>query len=344
MTDHATFTDIAVPLGDRTYNVRIGPGARHELPRVLPPGTKRVAVVTQETVPWEVDPGCEFGVFLVGDGEQHKTMETINGLCEAFAQFGLTRGDCVVGVGGGMVTDIAGFAASVYHRGIPVVHVATTLLGQIDAAIGGKTGVNLTSGKNLVGTYWQPSAVLCDIETLDTLAPREMRCGLGELAKYRWIGRRAFDDLSLTERIAACVAIKADVVAGDEREAGRRALLNYGHTLGHAIEIATDHQVAHGEGVAMGLMFAARLARNLRRIDDAAVDEHTRVLGEYDLPNRPPSGLHPDELLALMARDKKAVEALTFVLLDGDGELQVVADVDPAVVRSTLVETMGPSR
>ena len=150
----------------------------------------------------------------------------------------------MVAVGGGVVTDTAGFAAAVYHRGIAVVHVATTLLGQIDAAIGGKTGVNLPEGKNLVGSFWQPSAVLCDTEVLATLPPREYRNGLGEMAKYAFLGVDDLADLPLDEAVAACVRCKADVVGADEREAGRRAILNYGHTLGHALETAGRYDLS----------------------------------------------------------------------------------------------------
>jgi 5-deoxy-5-amino-3-dehydroquinate synthase len=240
-----------------------------------------------------------------------------------------------VGLGGGLVTDVAGFAASVYHRGLPVVHVATSLLGQIDAAIGGKTGVNLPEGKNLVGTYWQPSAVLCDTETLATLPPREQRCGLGELAKYHWLGGGQLDELPLDERVAACVRIKAEVVASDEREGGRRAILNYGHTLAHAIETAGTYDLRHGEAVAIGLIYAAEVARRLGRIDDAAVAEHRRVVAAYDLPGTLPPGLDPDVLLDLFGRDKKATRGLVLVL-DGPRGVEPVEGIDRAVLRDAL--------
>ncbi len=328
---------VDVDLGDeRSYPVLVGEGARHELAGLLPPRSRRVAIVTQEQIPVDIDPGREHRTFVIGDGESHKTLSTIESLCSQFAEWGLTRTDCVVGLGGGMVTDVAGFAAAVYHRGLPVVHVATSLLGQIDAAIGGKTGVNLPEGKNLVGAYWQPSAVICDTATLSTLPPREWRCGLGELAKYHWLGGGRLDELDLDERVARCVEIKAEVVASDERESGRRALLNYGHTLAHAIEVAGDHQLRHGEAVAVGLVYAAELARAMGRIDDAAVAEHRRVVSGYDLPTALPDGLDDDELMALMARDKKVLDAgLTFVL-DGPAGVEVVSGVDPDLVRSTL--------
>jgi 3-dehydroquinate synthetase len=164
------------------------------------------------------------------------------------------------------------------------VHVSTTLLGQIDAAIGGKTGVNLPEGKNLVGAFWQPSAVLCDTEVLATLPPREYRNGLGEMAKYAFLGVDDLADLPLDEAVAACVRCKADVVGADEREAGRRAILNYGHTLGHALEIAGRYDLRHGEAVAIGLVYAAELARLLGRIDAARVAEHRRVVAATTCP------------------------------------------------------------
>jgi 5-deoxy-5-amino-3-dehydroquinate synthase len=326
---------VPVPLAENPYDVLVGDGARHELARLLPSGATRVAVVTQSGIGVRVDPGREHRVFELPDGEAFKTMATIESLCSQFSQWGLTRSDCVVAVGGGLVTDIAGFAASVYHRGIAVVHVSTTLLGQIDAAIGGKTGVNLPEGKNLVGAFWQPCAVLCDTEVLATLPPREFRSGLGELAKYHFLGGGDLDVLPLAQRVAACVAIKAEVVTSDERESGRRAILNYGHTLGHAIEIAGDHGLRHGEAVAVGLIFAAELALRLGRIDADQVAEHRRVVAAYDLPGTLPEGLDTGELIALMGRDKKALDGITFVL-DGPDGVESVGGVDTEVIAETI--------
>jgi 5-deoxy-5-amino-3-dehydroquinate synthase len=327
--------DVDLPDG-RGYPVLVGDGALGELAAVLPERTRKVAVVTQAGIPVEVEPNRDHRVFTIGDGEQHKSMATVEQLCSSFADWGLTRTDCVVGLGGGMVTDVAGFAAAIYHRGLAVVHVPTTLLGQIDAAIGGKTGVNLSQGKNLVGAYWQPAAVLCDTATLSSLPPREWRCGLGELAKYHWLGGGRLDELPLDERVAACVRIKAEVVASDERESGRRALLNYGHTLAHALEIAGDHQLRHGEAVAIGLVYAAELAHRLGRVDAATVSEHRRVVAGYDLPTSIPAELADAELVELMGRDKKVLDqGLTFVL-DGPTGVEVVTGVDVDHVRSAL--------
>jgi len=334
---------VTVPLGERSYPVVVGAGARAVLPELLPPG-RRAAIVTQDGIPFAVDPAREHRRFTIGHGEEHKTLATVERLCREFVQWGLTRADVVVGVGGGMVTDVAGFAASVHHRGVPVVHVATTLLAMVDAAIGGKTGVNLPEGKNLVGAYWQPAGVICDLDALTSLPEREQRCGAGEMAKYHFLTGDHLLGLPLGERVARCVEIKADVVAADERESGRRALLNYGHTLAHALEVADGYRMAHGEAVAVGLVFAARLARHLGRIDDRRVEEHLDVVGRaYGLGTEVPTGMDPDDLVALMARDKKALDGLTFVL-DGPAGLEVVAAVPVDAVRAVLTDDRRSAR
>jgi 5-deoxy-5-amino-3-dehydroquinate synthase len=301
-------------------------------------------VVTQPGVPLDIDPGIPFEVFEIGHGERHKTLAAIESLCRGFARAGITRNDVVIGVGGGMVTDVAGFAASVWHRGVPVVHVATSLLAMVDAAVGGKTGVNLSSaadvpgegGKNLIGAFWQPAGVVCDLDALGTLSPRELRCGRGEMAKYHFLTGDDLLALDETDRIARCVQIKADVVAADEREGGRRALLNYGHTLAHALEVESHHGLAHGEAVAIGLVYAAHLAQQLGRIDDARVAEHYAVVaGTYELEVGLPAGLDHDRLVALMGRDKKALDGLTFVL-DGPTGVEVVSPVAEAPIRAAL--------
>jgi 5-deoxy-5-amino-3-dehydroquinate synthase len=274
---------------------------------------------------------------IIGQGESTKSLATIESLSQEFADMGITRNDVIIGVGGGMVTDIAGFAASTWHRGTSVVHVATSLLAMVDAAIGGKTGVNLPQGKNLVGAFWQPSAVFCDLDLLASLPEKEMRCGLGEVAKYHFLTGDDLLALSLDERVARCVGIKGSFVEQDERESGKRAFLNYGHTLAHALETVGQHQLAHGEAVAIGLIFAARLARALGRIDDARVDYHERVVGQtYSLQTRMPAGLDIDQLMAAMARDKKALHGLTFIL-DSPQGLEIVAGISAEVVRSELV-------
>jgi 5-deoxy-5-amino-3-dehydroquinate synthase len=315
--------------------VVVGAGARARLAAVLPDGTRRVVVVTQDGLP-TVDVPVPHEVVTIGRGETHKTLATVEDLCRRFSRFGLTRSDAVVAVGGGMVTDVGGFAAAVYHRGIPVVHVPTTLLGMVDAAIGGKTGVNLPEGKNLAGAFWPPTAVLCDTELLATLPEREWRCGNGEMAKYHFLTGEDLLTLPLDERVARCVAIKSEVVAADPHErTGARATLNYGHTLAHALEVAVGFDLRHGEAVAIGLVFAAELATELGRIDAGRVAEHHRVVKSYGLEAALPGGVDTEELLTLMSRDKKATAGLTFVL-DGPAGVERVAGVDPSVVRAVL--------
>lgn len=333
---------VPVQLGPRSYPVVVGPGACHLLAGMLPEGARRAAVVTQEAVPVTVDAAVEQQRFVIGAGEEAKHLATVEELCSGFSRFGLTRNDVVVAVGGGVVTDTAGFAAAVYHRGVPVVHVATTLLAQVDAAIGGKTGVNLPEGKNLVGAFWQPAAVLCDTDTLATLPADEYRSGCGEMAKYHFLNVNGLggDDLAgleMVERVARCVAIKAEVVAADERESGRRALLNYGHTLAHALETAGRYGLRHGEAVAIGLVFAARLAHRLGRIDEGRVDHHLEVVRSYELPEVVPPNVDPFELITLMGRDKKATAGMTFVL-DGPVGVEVVPGVAAPDVEATLKE------
>jgi 5-deoxy-5-amino-3-dehydroquinate synthase len=337
---------VRVPLPDgRDYEAHVGAGVRHELARAVAATTakaKRAAIVAEASLVetlgiGELDPGIEHRVFTVPEGEDTKTLATVESLCSSFASWGMNRNDVVIAVGGGRVTDLGGFTASCYHRGIATIYVSTTLLGMIDAAIGGKTGVNLPEGKNLVGSYWQPSAVLCDTDFFATMPAREYRSGLGEMAKYHFLTDKPgeLDQASIEDRIAACIRIKADVVASDEREGGRRAILNYGHTLGHAIEIATGFSVMHGEAVAMGLIYAAELGHRLGRIDGAKVSDHRRVVASYDLATSIPSDLRADDLVELMGRDKKALDGLTFVL-DGPNGVESVVGVDHDVVLEAL--------
>jgi len=333
---------VTVSLGDRSYPVLVGRGAVGRLGEIVPSGAERVLVVTQTGVPLDAagvlrGAGLDVATVEIGRGEAAKSLATVEEILGRLSALGATRRDLVVGAGGGMVTDVAGFAASLWHRGIRVVHVATTLLAMVDAAIGGKTGVNLGHGKNLVGTFWQPSGVICDTAALDGLPPREVRCGHGEMAKYHFLTGDDLLGLPLEERIARCVAIKAEVVASDERESGRRAILNYGHTLAHALEIETGFAMAHGEAVAVGIAYAARLARRLGRIGEDRVGQHLRVLEEYGLDSGLPASSDPDRLVALMHGDKKALDGLTFVL-DGPRGVEVVPGVDEVVAREALAD------
>ena len=338
-----------VALGERGYEVRTGAGARRELAEVIArraPRARTAVIVTSAGLvdrSWfDLDTGLDQHVVVVPDGETAKTLAAVEYLCERFVSLGLSRDDVVVGVGGGAVTDLAGFAAAVYLRGVSVVQVPTSLVGQVDAAIGGKTGVNLTVGKNLVGAFHQPLGVLCDTEVLDTLPEREWGSGRGEVAKCWLLERRDVDAIATATRedlVALCVGLKSAIVSDDEREQGRRALLNYGHTLGHAVELlalARDpDELRHGEAVAIGLAFAARLARELGRTNDDSVHIHDVVLDAFGLPRSLPNAMTSERLIEVMQRDKKAHHDLTFVL-DGPAGFEVVPGVAVEVVARTI--------
>jgi 5-deoxy-5-amino-3-dehydroquinate synthase len=300
-------------------------------------GAERAVVVSARPAEWVPDTGVETLLLPARDGEQAKTLSTVEHLCGEFVRFGLTRSDVVVSCGGGTTTDVVGLAAALYHRGVAVVHLPTSLLAQVDASVGGKTAVNLPTGKNLVGAFWQPSAVLCDTDYLSTLPRRELRNGLGEIARCHFIGAPDLRDLPLPEQIAASVTLKGGIVAQDERDTGVRHLLNYGHTLGHALEVATGFALRHGEGVAIGTVFAGRLAGALGRIGRSRVDEHLAVVRHYGLPTALPAGVDPAVLVRQMHRDKKAVTGLGFVL-DGPAGAELVTGVPEDVVTRILAE------
>jgi 3-dehydroquinate synthase len=345
---------IRVDLGERGYDVVVGPAAIDQVAAVLA-GRRRAAIVTQAAVPAALAArvgdaldraGVGHETFAIGDGEDSKTLATVDDLCRRLARWGLLRGDAVVALGGGVVGDTAGFAASVYYRGVDVVQIPTTLLAMVDAAIGGKTGVNLPEGKNLVGAFHQPLAVLADPAALVTLPEREYRCGLGEIAKYALMGDDfvsacapqlvARDPGVLASVIARSAEIKAGCVAADELErTGTRAVLNYGHTLAHALETASGHALLHGEAVAVGLVFAAHLAGTLERIDQRAVAHHEELVAALGLPVEAPPGLRADDVVPIMARDKKSGGGLTFMLAGPSG-IERVDDPDPAAVRKAL--------
>jgi 5-deoxy-5-amino-3-dehydroquinate synthase len=343
---------VPVELGKRGYDIVVGDGARHQLAELVArevPGAARAAVVTQAGIGVEVDPGLPAERFTVPDGEEAKSLAVVEDLCRGWARAGISRADVIVAVGGGVVTDLTGFAAASFRRGTAYLNVATTLLGQVDAAVGGKTGVNLPEGKNLVGAFWQPRAVLCDTEVLATLPPREWASGRGEMAKYAFLGGLAGGDaepdaslleLPLDEQVARCVTIKAGVVSADEREGDLRMLLNYGHTLAHALEATAfdpdaGWDLRHGEAVAIGLVFAGQLARRMGRIDDRREQLHRSVVGGFDLSPLLPHDADPERLASFMERDKKAHHDLTFVL-DGPDGVEVVHGVDRSAVVATL--------
>jgi len=345
-----------VDLGDRSYDVTLRDGARQDLAELVArraPRAQRVAVVACATVaaqPWfDLTSGVDQSVIIIPDGESAKTPQVVAELVEDLATRGLSRDDVIVGVGGGATTDVAGFAAAVYLRGVPLIQVPTTLAAQVDAAIGGKTGVNLRAGKNLMGAVHQPLGVLCDTDTLTTLAERERRAGLGEVAKC-WLldGRTSaeIDDAGVEEMVGVAIALKVRVVSEDERESGPRALLNYGHTLAHALETwwyrRDPDRLRHGEAVAVGLAYAARLARAMGRVGDEVVRGHDAVLDALGLDHLLPSGTDLEEMVELMGHDKKARHDLTFVLA-GPAGFGVVRGVDPVIVEAVLKQFQGES-
>ncbi len=344
-------TVIDVDLAERSYPVVVGRGLLAAWTEHVPlPGpAARALVVTQEPLvrAGHVEPveaalraaGIEVHRHLVPDGETAKDVAVLSELWGTAARIPLHRGDLVVAVGGGVVGDLAGFAAATYARGIDVVQIPTTLLGQVDAAIGGKTGINLPEGKNLVGAFHQPRAVVCDTEVLDSLPEREFTEGLGEVIKYGLIddvevleliervrGDVRGDPAVVDELVRRSVAVKARVVAADEREGGLRAILNFGHTYGHAVEkLAGYGTVLHGEAVAIGMVVALRLGERLGYTPAEVVQRGIAAIESVGLPTVGPQ-LDADEVWSVMARDKKADAAgVRFVVLKGLGEVIMAA-------------------
>jgi 5-deoxy-5-amino-3-dehydroquinate synthase len=342
---------VAVNLGDRSYDAVVEEGARHEVASLIrhrAPDAQLAVIIAPAQIqsqPWfGIDTSVRSTVLTIPDGEAAKTLSVLESLTTQLSELRLSRRDVLVAVGGGATTDVVGFAAATYLRGVGVIHVATSLVAQVDAAIGGKTAVNLAVGKNLVGAFHQPLGVLCDLETLATLPERERRSGLGEMAKC-WLltGRTARDasSSSFADAVTCAVELKATLVSTDEREGGQRVLLNYGHTLAHALE--AEHlagrplDLRHGEAVAVGVAFAARLARHLGRVDASYVSDTDAVLAHWHLPSRLPAVADRDELVTAMGRDKKAHHNLTFVLAGADG-FGTVDNVAPTDVRAVLEE------
>jgi 3-dehydroquinate synthase len=345
---------ITVELGERSYPIVIGGGlfgGGYDLAAHV--GGPDCLVVTNETVePLYLEAllanlaGKEVGAISLPDGEAYKTLETVEDILDTLVEHGANRDTTLVALGGGVVGDITGFAAACYMRGVDFIQVPTTLLAQVDSSVGGKTGVNHASGKNLIGAFHQPRAVLIDTDTLHTLPDREFRAGLAEVIKYGAIVDAGFfawlegniDALLAREAAALAVAIgrscdlKAGIVAEDEREGGRRAILNFGHTFGHAIERCQGYgEWLHGEAVAAGMVMAARLGGG-----GATAERLEALLEQSGLPTRPP-GIAPAELLAAMGMDKKVQrKQLRFVLLQELGDAFVTSDYDAARLDAVL--------
>lgn len=351
---------------DPPYEVRIGRGVLREIAEVVSSSARRIAVLHQPSVApvaehvarAVADPGRDVIKLEIPDAEAAKTIATAAAIWDALAAHGFTRTDVVVGVGGGAATDLAGFVAGTWLRGVDVVHVPTTLAGMVDAAIGGKAGVNIDAGKNLVGVFHQPAGVLCDLDVLATLPAADYAAGLAEVVKTGFIADPVILDVleadpagardprgpHTEELVTRSVAVKAAVVAADPRERLQvgerigREILNYGHTLGHAIERREQYRWRHGDAVAVGLVFAAALARHAGLLDDATADRHRRILAALGLPTGYPKEAWP-ELRATMSLDKKTRGAtLRFVVLEGLANARILADPDPAVLEAAYGE------
>ncbi|MET4789690.1 3-dehydroquinate synthase [Bradyrhizobium japonicum] len=368
--------NVDVALGDRAYDIVIGRGVLASLgERVarLRPGA-RSAIVTDRTVakhwlePTEASlasAGIPTSRIVVEEGEISKTYAGLEKVSEALISAKIERNDLVIALGGGVVGDLAGFAAAILRRGVDFVQVPTSLLAQVDSSVGGKTGINSPHGKNLLGAFHQPVLVIADTAVLDTLSPRQFRAGYAEVAKYGVLGDEAFftwleknhSDIfkggsAREHAIATSCCAKAGVVSRDERETGERALLNLGHTFGHALEAATgfSDRLFHGEGVSIGMTLAAQFSAKLGMIGEADAARVERHLIEAGLPTRlqdiagfAQEGLaDADALMALMAQDKKVKRGkLTFILLEAVGRAVIAKDVEPAPVRDFLKEKLA---
>ncbi|MEU4834223.1 3-dehydroquinate synthase [Streptosporangium sp. NPDC023615] len=342
-----TVTRISVK-GESPYDVVVGAGVLGELPGLLGAGVRTVAVIHPEGLPEIARPVCgaveaagyEVVPLPVPDAERAKTAEVAAALWSAFGRAGMTRSDAVVGVGGGATTDLAGFAAATWLRGVKVVQVPTTLLGMVDAAVGGKTGINTPEGKNLVGSFHPPAGVLCDLATLVSVPRDDYVGGLAEIIKGGFIadpeiltlieddpeGARLPEGRHTRELIERKIQVKADVVGADLRESGLREILNYGHTLAHAIERVEDYRMRHGEAVAIGMVYAAELSRLDGRIGADLVERTRSVLTSVGLPTAYRREAWP-ELRDHMRLDKKSRGAtLRFVLLDGLAKVSPLVD------------------
>jgi 3-dehydroquinate synthase len=358
----ANVTTLGVSLGDRSYPIHIGSGVLARAGALLRDlDLRRVVLVTNATVAahWLApvarglaDAGIAADTIMIPDGEAHKNQRTLDDMLTRMLEMRAERSTAVVALGGGVVGDVAGFAAAIYQRGMPFVQIPTTLLSQVDSSVGGKTGINHHLGKNMIGAFYQPQLVLIDTDCLRTLPPRELAAGMAEVVKYGAIHDLAFFDWlesnagslaaadpdALRHAIHTSCAIKAVIVAADEREGGVRALLNFGHTFGHAIEAHAGYGAwLHGEAVGAGMVLAARLSSRVRGLPVTDVDRLKGLLRRLGVPVQAPVMSVP-RWLELMGRDKKvAAGRIRFILLDALGS----AVVTDAVSESDLVAVLA---
>lgn len=353
--------NVHVNLGDRSYPIYVGEGLLSQSDLIEPfLGSGKAVVISNETIaPLYGEQVKELlgdhyaEEIILPDGEEHKHLDTISLIYDRLMAGKYDRNTTLVALGGGVVGDITGFAAATYQRGINFIQIPTTLLAQVDSSVGGKTGVNHPQGKNMIGAFYQPQCVLIDTAVLRSLPQREVLAGLAEVVKYgliidaeffNWLESNcdavlALESAELMEVITRCCEIKADVVARDERESGIRALLNLGHTFGHAIETASGYgELLHGETVAMGMVMAADLSCRQGWIDAATAARIREVLEEkFGMPVVPPADITIEQYLSLMASDKKAQKGqIRFILLHAIGDAELTADVDGSLLAETL--------
>ena len=352
---------LRVELGERAYAIHIGERLLSAAELIVPQlDLPRAAIVTNTTVaPLYLEQlagalrlrGVDVVSIVLEDGERYKDWTTLNRIYDALLERRCDRKTALIALGGGVVGDLAGFAAATYMRGIPFIQVPTTLLAQVDSSIGGKTGINHPLGKNMIGAFYQPRLVLADTQVLETLPPRELSAGMAEVIKHGLIRDAAFfawleqnmekllacDQDALAHAVRRCCEIKAAVVAEDERETGVRALLNFGHTFGHAIESGLGYgKWLHGEAVAAGMVMAADLSRRMSLVAPADVERIIALLKRAGLPVAPPD-ISAERLLELMGVDKKAEGGkLRFILLDGIGAASIRADVPDGALHQAL--------
>jgi 3-dehydroquinate synthase len=345
-----------------TYSNQVERGILARASRFIPERAGKLFAVTTEDV-WKLHgrrleaqfpPGKLTALFFPG-GESNKRLSSVEALAEQMLAQGADRTSMVIGFGGGIVTDVGGFLAAIFMRGIPVVQIPTTLLAQVDAATGGKTGVNMIGGKNLIGSFHQPLAVLIDPEVLSTLPSREYRAGIFEVIKcgvirdrvlFRLLAERPDEVLEMKpgvvdELIAAAVRIKAEVVSADEREGDLRRILNFGHTIGHAIEAETEYvRFLHGEAIGWGMLAATRLAELLGKLRTEDADEIKRTICRYG-PLPPAKDLDPDALLGRLASDKKTLQGhVHFVLPVKIGDVQILSGIEPSAIRQAIADSI----
>ena len=357
-----------VELGERRYPLHIGPGLLHQAELLRPHLTGRqVLIVTNTTVaPLYLQSvqaaltGLRCETLILPDGEQYKTLETLNTVFSVLLSQRFSRDCTLIALGGGVIGDMVGFAAACYQRGVALIQIPTTLLAQVDSSVGGKTAVNHPLGKNMIGAFYQPRCVLADTRTLTTLPDRELSAGLAEVIKYglirdpvllEWLdlyleALLARDDAALSTAIERSCRNKAKVVSADERETGERALLNLGHTFGHAIETGAGYGVwLHGEAVAVGMVMAAQLSARLGWLNAVQVEQVRSLLARARLPLTPPPELSADDFLRLMAVDKKVLEGrLRLILLRDLGQAVIAESVDAEALRTVLERASQPHR